>query len=408
MTQMIATTRPATRAVKGPPSRQVMTALRSWIESGRFRDGDPLPSEREVAKHLEVARTTVRSAFGELERQGLIEQAGDRRRRIVRTTEAPATLLSRTVAIPTEVVVGSRGAGGVFPRGWDLYTYAEAVKVFQGQGLNIFTLMPASLAQEQLAQLMSGRPMGLILTREVRDPSVRQRIIEACNGRRVPIVADGDGPELAEQDRVTADHDAGAYELTRWLLNRGRSRILRLRPQADPPLHWQTQRDTGYERAMREAGSDPIPLTHFPAQPSLHGHGEHGMTPDAPARFHSTIRIIAGHLVEHFADGGLKPDAIMAVTDADARLINAALRLLGKTPGEDVMVTGYDNTWADDPERFFEATPPAATVDKNNHLIGEALAQLLLDRVNGRLPEQPQRRLIEPRMLPLLDMPLES
>jgi DNA-binding LacI/PurR family transcriptional regulator/DNA-binding transcriptional regulator YhcF (GntR family) len=402
MTQILATPRAPFRQVKAAPSKQVMTALRTWIESGRFRDGDPLPSEREVAKHLEVARTTVRSAFGELERQGLVEQSGDRRRRIVRTTAAPSTLLSRTVAIPTEVAVGNR-VGTEFPHGWDLYTYAEAVKVFQSRGLNILTLMPASLAQEQLAQLVAGRPLGLILTHEVRDPSVRQRIIEACNAQRVPLVADGDGPELAEQDRVTSDHETGCYELTRWLLASGRRRILRFRPLANPPLYWQTQRDAGYERAMHEAGIQPLPLAHFPELPSIHGHDDRGLTDDAQTRFATTIRIIAGHLIEHYANPATAPDAIVAVTDADARLIGAALRLLGRTPQRDVLVTGYDNTWADDPEKIFEPTPPAATVDKNNHLVGEALANLLIDRVGGTLQPEPQRRLVTPRLIVLLN-----
>lgn len=411
MTQVVSPFRSRSLQVKAPPSKQVMTALRTWIESGRYRDGDPLPSEREVAKHLEVARTTVRSAFGELERQGLVEQLGDRRRRIVRTASASSTLLSRTVAIPTEVVVGHRAGrteGADFPHGWDLYTYAETVKVFQTRGLNILTLMPASLEQEQLAQLVAGRPMGLILTREVRDPSLRHRIIEACNARRVPLVADGDGPELAGQDRVTSDHEAGGYELTRWLLSRGRRRILQLRPLAETPLDWQMQRDAGYERAMREAGLDPWPLAHFPAQPSIHGHGEHGLTTDAQTRFATTIRIIAGHLIEHFAHGPTAPDAIVAVTDVDARLIAAALRLLGKTPQQDVLVTGYDNTWEDDPERLFESTPPAATVDKNNHLVGEALANLLIARVAGELDPAPQRRLVPPRLMDLMPQQINS
>ncbi len=48
----------------------VLDQLRRAIESGQFRPGDRLPSERDMAEQLDVSRTTVRSAVGILEREG--------------------------------------------------------------------------------------------------------------------------------------------------------------------------------------------------------------------------------------------------------------------------------------------------------------------------------------------------
>lgn len=51
----------------------VLEQLRRSIHLGHFRLGDRLPPERELAKQLEVSRTTVREAVRVLEGEGLVE-----------------------------------------------------------------------------------------------------------------------------------------------------------------------------------------------------------------------------------------------------------------------------------------------------------------------------------------------
>lgn len=50
----------------------VLDQIRRSIESGQFRPGDRLPTERDLAEMLEVSRTVVRAAVAVLEREGLI------------------------------------------------------------------------------------------------------------------------------------------------------------------------------------------------------------------------------------------------------------------------------------------------------------------------------------------------
>jgi DNA-binding FadR family transcriptional regulator len=50
----------------------VLDQMRRSMESGQFRPGDRLPSERELAEMLDVSRTVVRAAVSVLEREGLI------------------------------------------------------------------------------------------------------------------------------------------------------------------------------------------------------------------------------------------------------------------------------------------------------------------------------------------------
>ncbi|MCI0498183.1 MAG: GntR family transcriptional regulator [Planctomycetales bacterium] len=48
------------------------------IKDGRLRSGDRLPTERELAKHLSIARGTINKAYTELERNNVIENTQGR------------------------------------------------------------------------------------------------------------------------------------------------------------------------------------------------------------------------------------------------------------------------------------------------------------------------------------------
>jgi GntR family transcriptional repressor for pyruvate dehydrogenase complex len=51
---------------------EVVTQIHELIREGRFKAGDQLPSERELAETFKVSRTSVREALRALETQGLI------------------------------------------------------------------------------------------------------------------------------------------------------------------------------------------------------------------------------------------------------------------------------------------------------------------------------------------------
>lgn len=55
-------------------STPLRDALLDQLKSGRWRAGDRLPTERELAERFELSRTTVRKALLELKQQGLIQQ----------------------------------------------------------------------------------------------------------------------------------------------------------------------------------------------------------------------------------------------------------------------------------------------------------------------------------------------
>ena len=52
---------------------QVMDEVRRAIATGALVPGDPLPSIREAARQLQINPLTVKQAYGELERETLVE-----------------------------------------------------------------------------------------------------------------------------------------------------------------------------------------------------------------------------------------------------------------------------------------------------------------------------------------------
>jgi GntR family transcriptional regulator len=67
-----------------PAYQRIQSALRKRIDSGQLHPGDPVPSERDLAKIHHVSLMTARHALAFLEREGLVE-----RRRGIGTFVAP-------------------------------------------------------------------------------------------------------------------------------------------------------------------------------------------------------------------------------------------------------------------------------------------------------------------------------
>ena len=63
---------PISPAVSGPLYQQIVTGIKREIGEGRLSGGTPLPSFRLLAEQLLVSVITVKRAYEELEREGII------------------------------------------------------------------------------------------------------------------------------------------------------------------------------------------------------------------------------------------------------------------------------------------------------------------------------------------------
>lgn len=208
-------------------------------------------------------------------------------------------------------------------------------------------------AQEQvlLGKLRAGRIDGLIVAHT--DES-NQTTAEALRAAGVPIVFhDRDCAALG--DCVLADHRAGAYEVTRHLLQLGHRRIALLSP---PPTIWPGRaRLEGHRRALEEAG--------VAADPRLW----RALSSSGEQAFSQTKALF-----------GLQPPP-SAVICLGTRMVAGVLTALASmqlsVPG-DVSVVGIGDT---DLVRLH--TPPITTLRWDIAGCGRAAADLLLDRLGA-------------------------
>jgi DNA-binding LacI/PurR family transcriptional regulator len=252
------------------------------------------------------------------------------------------------------------------------------------------------MAGHRIHQFLAERPLGIIVMREFAQMQSGQLLVKELEECDVPVVMHDASPELGRFDTVSSDHVEGSYQLCRRLIERGRKRILRfwrVTPAVPQRPHFLTQRDQGYEKAMKEHGLEELPAVEV--RDIIYSQR------DAAEYFQQQVRHVCGCLVEHVM-GEKRVDAIVTTTDSVAMCVIGALRKMGVRPNVDVDVAGYDGYVEHCSELQWEQTLPVLTVDKKNIEIGRSFVELLMDRAEGRIDtREPVRRLIVPEIIEL-------
>jgi DNA-binding LacI/PurR family transcriptional regulator len=369
--------------------KRLIGTLRQRIETGVYNRGAPLPSGRQLAQEFQADRATVQRALAALRQQGVVRQVSPRVNVVSEQAAASPSrrLVGQTVALVA--ISGRRMLASHRQPGWVEYIGLGALPAIEDAGMHALSFHPATLRDEGLSSLIQARPYGVIFS-DLLTETGEEQMLAQLDEAGIPYVVYGDIPGLSGCDRVSSDHEHGCYLLTRELIARGRKRILCFW-QDGLSAPWLSLRYRGYERAMHEAGLDPLPIADHPAVAD----GARDQ-----ASFERASKTIAGHLAEHLL-GDEPADALLLTSDGNVPYAATACRLLRKTPNKDVMLAGYDHYWADVPERAYDHTPPVLTIDKQNMRMGEGLVTLLRQRVAGELPEQPQVRLVTPQLIDL-------
>src|SRR6202048_207177 len=90
-----------------PAYQRIQGAIRKRIESGYLRTGDPVASERDLAKIHQVSLMTARHALASLEREGIVE----RRRGIGTFVAAPKIHFNKLMSYTEQMASRSLTAG---------------------------------------------------------------------------------------------------------------------------------------------------------------------------------------------------------------------------------------------------------------------------------------------------------
>ncbi len=144
------------RATPTPKYWQVREAVEGLIRSNGLRPGDRLPTEPELGGQLGVSRGTIRRAFDDLEREGVVSRQPGRgtfvsERRMLRPlseltsfTEHLRSLgLEPGARLVSHHAAGDDGAAGHFPEGVPLVKVVR-VRTADGEPVGVHTLYLAA------------------------------------------------------------------------------------------------------------------------------------------------------------------------------------------------------------------------------------------------------------------------
>ncbi len=90
-----------------PAYQRIQSSIRKRIDAGQLRPGDPVSSERDLAKLHQVSLMTARHALATLEHEGLVE----RRRGIGTFVAAPKIHFNRLMSYTEQMAARSLSAG---------------------------------------------------------------------------------------------------------------------------------------------------------------------------------------------------------------------------------------------------------------------------------------------------------
>ncbi len=230
-----------------PLAAQLSQQLNWLILSGQIKTGDKLPPVRQLGQQLDISFLTVRAAYQQLERDGIVET-----RHGVGTTILPSdisTLGRKSRSLPSFTI------GVIVPA----YTefYGPLLQGIHNASRSDPTLLficdsheDPTLTEYYLDQLIAKGVDGIILVaREIRDQEKLAYIIE--NAPLFPPIVFADIPTYPPP-LILFDLEGGAYSAARHILDHGHSRVGII----IPPRSWKNVAEIyrGYERAFDAFG----------------------------------------------------------------------------------------------------------------------------------------------------------
>ncbi len=367
------------------PRSKAIRQLGEWIERGVLPAGQPLPTERELAERMELPRSTVARAIDAVIARGLVRSEGGHQRTVVGPQRAGA--LAGTIAVVGCPLDEAREV--------ESPSYAEQVTIgalaeLRAQSLDALVLDARRSDTATLLRLVEQGVGGVLVPagsgRPCIDPEAMRDCLLTIAARGVPAVLFGD--ESGEGlDRVVSDHESGADAAATLLLGRGRRRLLQVFGDSMDNA-WMRQRRSGFERAVRRAGLEPLPPLLVPGLPAFH---EEDADPERSARH------LLGYLFDLLGPQVADPvDGLLLLTDFEGEAARRACAMLGRAPD----LVGYDGAvgrWAAD--RRWNPAPLVATIDKRLWHCGVEMVRLMQWRQELGADPAPRRVAVEPKLL---------
>lgn len=338
-----------------PKHREVFGTLLREIQSGRWNEGERLPSEALLVERFGHSRITIGRALRDLQTAGVISRRAGSGSYVSRSAHPAGRSFGLLIADLGETDV-----------------YESIVRGMMGSPLArdnalIWGSAPGELAPDdaearserawQLCrQYIDRRVDGVFFAPVSMSPvtgDVNHRIVSALGAAGIPVVLLDRPvtpyPDPGTHDLVGIDNRRAGYVMTEHLIARGATRIIFVRQSSNSPTV--DARESGYRRAMR-APFEPIDAVR--------------LDPGNSTAVRAMLRTHA-------------PDGIVCANDRTAgRLMHTLIRAGVRIPA-DVAMVGIDDV------EYASLLPvPLTTYRQPTRQIGEVALAMMLTRVSHR------------------------
>ena len=345
-----------------PPDRpsaskhqEVFSTLLREIESGRWKEGERLPSEADLVERFGHSRITIGRALRDLQSAGVISRRAGSGSFVSRTTQGARRSFGLLIADLGETDV-----------------YESIVRGMMGSPLArdnalIWGSAPGELVPDDVEarserawqlcrQYVDRRVDGVFFAPVSMSPAagdVNHRIVSALDAAGIPVVLLDRPvtpyPDPGTHDLVGIDNRRAGYVMTEHLITHGATRIIFVRQSSNSPTV--DARESGYRRAMRSPfeALDAVRLD--------------------PGNKNAVRAMLRTH----------NPDGIVCANDRTAgRLMHTLLRVGVRIPS-DMRLVGIDDV------EYASLLPvPLTTYRQPTRQIGAVALSMMLTRVAQR------------------------
>lgn len=347
---------------------QLHNQLRRLILSERWRNGERIPTETQLSRHLDISRTTVRIALQRIEVEGLIERTAGR---------------GTFVRCQPQHQLANRSIGYLtcsFHNEIHTNILNSAQTELRSAGYQVIFSNSQDRDDEAriLRQLLEDKVAGLMLWANAKPTADTRSILLEYEARKIPIVFLDRPVAGIRADYVASDNFGGAYALVRHLIDLGHRHIVPLMPNIDD-LQPVNERHRGYVRAIEERGIAAYPPWKInpPARHEFHETDiYHLVGPHSQLITEQVMRLVNEGPHNY---GGEPPTAIFCINDILAIITISALQKIGYQAPDKISIVGFD-----DIGMASHIGVPLTTVSQNAYELGKVASRMLIERLQGQ------------------------
>lgn len=333
-----------------PKYLQLKREIMAWIETGRIRPDEQIPTEQNIAEQFGISRQTVRQTLGDLEQEGWLYRIQGKGTFVSQPKAKPAQDVQMIGMITTYI------SDYIFPH---IVRGAEAELRSRGFSLMLSSTDNSKEKERESLELMLGGPVKGLIVEPTKSAEGNPNLdcYLALNVRNIPFVMINERyPEL-DCPCIKQDDESGGYKAVEHLVQMGHRDIAGFFKTDDLQG---VNRLKGFLRGIREFG---LPLT-----------GEtvvHYTTEEKHAKpFDRASAMLRREE---------RPTAFVCYNDELAVQLLEAARRLGVSVPDDISLIGFD-----DSTLALATEVKLTTLTHPKTLMGEKAAELLMDLIEKR------------------------